>query len=337
MKVLLTGGSGFIATHILRELLVNGHETVATVRSADKGEFLVNAFQSLGKISYTIVANITSDGAFDSAVKSAPPFEAVIHTASPFHSNISDARRDILDPAIKGTLGILQAVKDHAPSVKRVVITSSIGAMINFKNHPAEYNDEAWNPTTIEEAVSNFSLTYNASKKFAELAAWDFVERERPNFTIATMNPPFVFGPPLHKLQSLENINTSNKRIVMAIDGSFKEAVPPTGSWMWVDVRDVALAHVRAIERSEAGGRRFLLVGSYWTNKDLIDVIRGRFPELRRKLPEAVESDFPEKIFAFDNKTSKEILGLQYNSFENCIVDTVRKLIEIDPSLESHT
>lgn len=295
---------------------------------------MVGKFSSLGKISYNIVEDMTSEGAFNEVVQSSPPFEAVIHTASPFHNNISDAQKDILDPAIRGTRGILEAVKRYAPSVKRVVVTSSIGAMINFKNHPPEYNDQVWNPTTFEEATSSFALTYNASKKFAELAAWDFVEEEKPNFTITTLNPPFVFGPPIHYLRSLETLNTSNKRVLMAMDGSFKKGVPPTGSWMWVDVRDVALAHVRAVERSEAGGKRFLVVGSYWTNKDLVDVIREHFPALRSNLPDTVESDLPEHIFSFNNTPSKQVLGITYRPFEQCIVDTVRRLIEVDAALE---
>lgn len=310
------------------------HEVVTTVRSSSKGDVLIEKFSPLGKVSYAIVENIASEGAFDQAVQSSPVFEAVIHTASPFHNNIKDAHKDILDPAINGTTGILKSIKSFAPTVKRVVITSSIGAMINFKSHPSVYNEHSWNPTSLDEAVSNFGLTYNASKKFAELAAWEFVDKEKPNFTLATINPPFVFGPPILDLQPLKNINTSNNRILMAMNGSFKSGVPPTGSWMWVDVRDVALAHVRAMERPGAGGRRFLTVGSYWTNKDLVDVLHKHFPALRPNLPENVKSDFPEPIFAFDNGPSKEILGIDYRPLEQCVVETVGKLLDIEP-LES--
>lgn len=310
------------------------HEVVATVRSSAKGDFIAQKFRSLGKISFAVVEDITSQGAFDNALKASSDFDAVVHSASPFHSNITDARRDILDPAIKGTTGILHAIKSYAPQVRRVVITSSVGAMINFKNHPPQYGAQSWNPTTYEESLENFALTYNASKKFAELAAWDFMKTEKPNFTLATINPPFVFGPPIHDLRSLADTNTSNKRILSAIDGSFKKGVPPTGSWMWVDVRDVALAHVRAVERPEAGGHRFLMVEGYWTNKQMVDVIREYFPGLRHNLPDSVESDFPDKIFSFDNKPSIAVLGIKYHPFEQCIVDSVNGLLKVDQRLE---
>ena len=108
-----------------------------------------------------------------------------------------------------------------------------------------------------------------------------------------------------------------------------KEHVPPTGSWMWVDVRDVALAHVRAIERPEAAGKRFLLVGGYWTNKEMIEIIRDEFPALRHNLPENAESDMPKNVFKYDVSPSENILGLRYRAFKPCILDTVKSLQEI--------
>ena len=73
------------------------------------------------KLDFAIVEDIAKEGAFDDAVVSNPPFEAVIHTASPFHYNITDAKKDVLDPAIMGTTGLLKAIKNGAPSVRRVV------------------------------------------------------------------------------------------------------------------------------------------------------------------------------------------------------------------------
>ena len=97
------------------------------------------------------------------AVKSNPPFDYVLHTASPFHFNVQDPVKDFLDPAIKGTTGILHAVKTYAPEVKRVVITSSFAAIVNSKQHPRVYSEENWNPVTWEEAMDP-SNVYRASK-----------------------------------------------------------------------------------------------------------------------------------------------------------------------------
>ena len=97
------------------------------------------------------------------AIKSSPPFDYVLHTASPFHFNVQDPVKDFLDPAIKGTTGILKAIKAYAPNVKRVVITSSFAAIVNSKQHPKVYSEKEWNPVTWEEAMDH-SQVYRASK-----------------------------------------------------------------------------------------------------------------------------------------------------------------------------
>jgi nucleoside-diphosphate-sugar epimerase len=249
-----------------------------------------------------------------------------LHTASPFHFNVIDPKKDLLDPAIIGTTGILKAIKASAPSVKRVAITSSFAAIVNAHNHKKVYNEDVWNPVTMEEAMKDPATAYRGSKTFAEKAAWEFVEKEKPNFSLSTINPPFVFGPVVHYLNSLKSTNTSNQRILSIMQGEMKEKVPPTGTWIWVDVRDVALAHIRAIELPEAAGKRFFVTAGYVTNKDMIDIIREEFPNLRPQLPENAESDLPKDVYQIDNSRSICVLGLKYRSLRECIVDTVKSL-----------
>ncbi|KAJ5502410.1 NAD-dependent epimerase/dehydratase [Penicillium fimorum] len=331
VKVLLTGGSGFIAAHILDILLQHGFDTVVTVRSEEKGKRIIEAHPDVSKekLSYVIVKDVAKDGAFDEAVKSSPPFDYVLHTASPFHFNVQDPVKDFLDPAIKGTTGILKAIKEYAPTVKRVVITSSYAAMVNGKQHPKVYSEKEWNPLTWEEAMDH-SKVYRGSKTFAEKAAWAFVEKEKPNFDIATINPPLVFGPIVHYLNSLETINTSNQRIRNLIQGQMKEKIAPTGNFLWVDVRDVALAHVRAIEVPEAGGERFFVTAGFFSNKEIADIIRETHPQLESKLPPADSpNDFPENIFGIDNNKSQRVLGLNYRPLKQTVSDTVDSLLAV--------
>ncbi|KAL4880827.1 hypothetical protein BJY04DRAFT_190893 [Aspergillus karnatakaensis] len=329
-KVLLTGGSGFIAAHTLDQLLERGFDVVTTVRSEDKGDRILAAHPNTPKekLSYVIVKDIAQDGAFDEAVKSNPPFDYVLHTASPFHHNVQDPVKDFLDPAIKGTTGILKAIKAHAPTVKRVVITSSFAAIINTKNHEKVYSEKNWNPVTWEEGLES-SQTYRASKTFAEKAAWDFFEKEKPNFDIATINPPLVLGPVVHYLSSLDAINTSNARISRFVRGLEKDSIPPTVTFLWVDVRDVALAHVRAIEVPEAGAQRFFVTAGTYANKDIVDIIRDAYPELEDRLPpKDAPSDLPKEIYGYDNSKSLQVLGLKYHSLKESVVDTVKTLLE---------
>ncbi|KAJ5438623.1 uncharacterized protein N7458_009621 [Penicillium daleae] len=331
VKVLLTGGSGFIAAHIVDILLQHGFDTVFTVRSDDKGKRILENHPGTPKekLSYVIVKDVAQDGAFDEAVKSDPPFDYVLHTASPFHFNVQDPVKDFLDPAIKGTTGILKAIKAYAPTVKRVVITSSFAAIINPKQNVKLYSEKVWNPVTWEEAMDH-SNVYRASKTFAEKAAWDFVEKEKPNFDIATINPPLVFGPIVHYLNSLEALNTSNQRFRNLIQGQFKEQIPPTGTFLYVDVRDVALAHVRAIEVSEAGGKRFFITAGFFSNKEIVEAARKTHSELESKLPaKDAPSDFPSDIYEIDNSRSKEILGIKYRSFTETVADTISSLQDV--------
>ena len=91
--------------------------------------------------------------------------------------------------AVNGTVGILKAIKKSAPTVKRVVITSSFAAILRIPGPPKGhvYTEKDWNPITDEEALENPANGYRASKTFAERAAWDFVQKEKPNFTLATV------------------------------------------------------------------------------------------------------------------------------------------------------
>lgn len=167
------------------------HEVVTTVRSAEKGHALTDLFKGQ-KVSYTIVKDIGVPGAFDQAVVSDPPFDAVVHTASPFHYDVQDNKRDMLDPAIIGTTGILESIQKGAKTVKKVVVTSSFAAISNPTAPPKVYDETVWNEMTMEEALTSKDpqAVYRGSKTFAEKAAWEFVEREKPNFTLTVLNPP---------------------------------------------------------------------------------------------------------------------------------------------------
>jgi nucleoside-diphosphate-sugar epimerase len=334
VRVLLTGGSGFIAAHVLEQLLDRGHSVVTTVRSQQKADNIKKAHPDRGqdKLDFVIVEDIAQEGAFDKAVVSDPPFEAVVHTASPFHFNVTDVQKQLLDPAIIGTTGILKSIKAHAPSVKRVVITSSFAAIINARKGmwPGHtYTEADWNPVTVEEGLKDPSTGYRASKTLAEKAAWEFVKNEKPNFTLATVNPPLVFGPVVHYLQSLDALNTSNERISDIVLGKHKSGIPATTIILWVDVRDVAFVHVRAMEEPAAAGKRFLTTAGHFNNRQMIDIIRRNFPEYEDVLPPRDDKggDYPEGgYYGYDNSNSIKTLGAKYRTLEESLVDTIKSL-----------
>src|SRR5205823_5463794 len=116
---------------------------------------------------------------------------------------------------------------------------------------------------------------------------------------------PLVLGPIVHYLNDLSALNTSNQRVRNLITGQNKESIPDTGVYLWVDVRDLALGHVKAMELPEAGGKRFFFTAGYFSNKEIAEIIRKNFPEYRNELPaEGVKGgDYPEGgVYGFDNK-----------------------------------
>lgn len=112
------------------------------MRSESKASAIKEAHPDIPKerLDFVIVEDIAVEGAFDKAVVSDPPFEVVIHAASPFHFKVTDIKKDLLDPALVGTTGVLKAIKESAPTVKRVVRPSPLqmenrGTSSNFSGH----------------------------------------------------------------------------------------------------------------------------------------------------------------------------------------------------------
>ncbi|TRX97980.1 hypothetical protein FHL15_001190 [Xylaria flabelliformis] len=297
-RILLTGGSGFVAAHVLETLLQRGHSVVTTVRSAQKGRHIVDAHphHAHDTLDYVIVEDIAKAGAFDKAVVSQPPFEAVIHTASPYHFNSKDNQKELLEP---------ESVYKYAPNVKRVVITSSSAAILDHRQPTKVYAEADWCPVTEEEALIGPGDGYRASKTFAERAAWKFVEEKNPSFSLTV-------------------------RIRDIMSGVCKQGLPATGNYLFVDVRDLALGHALAVEKPEAANKRFFMVAGHFSNKEITEIIAEDFPSLRENLPsgDALKpGDYPAVgPYGFDNTRSKEVLGMTYRPLKESIVDAVKSL-----------
>lgn len=158
------------------------------------------------------------------------------------------------------------------------------------------------------------------------------MEEFSPSFDLVTIHPPMVYGPVSKFLEDLDSLNTSNHRIRAIIDGGAKASgLQPTVVYLFADVRDVADAHVRALDNPTAGGQRFLVTGGHYSNKKMVDIVRESYPRLSDRLPpdNEVKDDTPEDVYGYDNKKSREILGLTYRSFEECVRDTVESLLSL--------
>lgn len=242
LRVCVTGASGFVASWLVRELLEKGvlvRGTVRRVASADHLRALPGAVERLELVE----ADLTVPGSFEPAVRGCA---VVFHTASPYLIQVENPQRDLVDPAVNGTLDVLRACV-KASDVARVVLTSSMAAVTDEPDASRVLTEADWNETSTLRRNP-----YYLSKTMAERAAWTFVERERPSFDLVAMNPFMIMGPSLGP-----GLNVSNKIIADLVNGVYPGILSMT--WGVVDVRDVAHAHVRAAEVQTASGR-YLLV-----------------------------------------------------------------------------
>lgn len=208
--------------------------------------------------------------------------DAVAHTASPFYVADVATTEELIDPAVKGTRGVLESVHKHNPDVKRVVITSSVAAIMNLDVKPpvtyavelsALMSDSLRRTGTLtlptrsrrkarmQEVPPSIKLPRPTLKRQAGVSdplAWltpEFLEDNKPSFDIATINPPFVLGPVIHQVDKVESLNTSVATFHAWAAGKKTEDDLPGGMGNWVDVRDSG-SIVNAADRSRRGSRQ---------------------------------------------------------------------------------
>lgn len=169
------------------------------------------------------------------------------------------------------------------------------------------------------------------------------MEREKPAFSLITTCPTFVFGPLVQPLSNLDNANTSSQRIYDFIAGRCKDKIPDTGIsfFLWIDVRDLALAHVKAIESKHTANKRYLLTAGYFCNREICDIIRNNFPEYEKLLPPSGDDrsgGYPtEGIYKFDNRQANRDLEMTYRTLEESLVDAVKSMQDVQHNVEERS
>lgn len=332
--VLISGATGFIATHTVQQLLESGYIVVGSVRSTEKGETLKKQLNN-PNFSYEIVKEIESESAFDDFVRNHPEATVFLHTASPFHFNVTDIAKDLLEPAVNGTRSALVAIKKYGPQIKRVVVTSSyaaIGDLSKPQSSDTIDTEETWSPLTWETSLENPLVGYCGSKTLAEKAAWKFVEDEKPNFVLSTVNPVYVFGPQAFNDQVKgSTLNTSSEII-----NSVLKLTPESKEWPHhngdaVDVRDVAAAHLVGFEKDEAKNQRLLLTSGPFTDQTLLDILHRDFPDKTKNLPIGTPGsdveDFKKKN-TLDNSKTRKILGFKLRTVDESVHDSAAQIFD---------
>tara|TARA_B100000029_G_C17559436_1_gene952810 strand:+ start:572 stop:1573 length:1002 start_codon:yes stop_codon:yes gene_type:complete len=311
-KVLVTGATGFIALHCIYYLLKRGYAVHGTVRSLDRKQEVLDAMLKQGLSTDNLnlfEADLLDDKNWDEAVAGC---KYVLHVASPVIAGIPKDENDLIQPAIQGTVRVLEASKNTG-TVHKAVVTSSVAAVSHTLDGRTEFTDEDWSDITNPKISA-----YSKSKVLAERAAWDFVAKHSC-FQLTTLHPAAVCGPMLSP-----DIGTSNIFVKRLIDGSIPGN--PKLHMGFVDVRDVAKAHVDSLTNELSDGRRIILSNQeYW-----ISEISAMLRDCGYKAPKLQLPKFLMRIIAFFDK---EIAGvIHYIGLERNFVSTSAKdILNWDP------
>jgi nucleoside-diphosphate-sugar epimerase len=294
-RVVVTGGTGFVGGWCIVQALEAGHEVVTTVRSRAKETSVRDAVraQVADEALRVVGADLTSDDGWDDALRGS---DVVLHVASPMVADVGDPS-SLVGPAVDGTVRVLTAAT--RAGVHRVVLTSSCAAATPVSTQMTGTVDESCWTDADEPGLS----PYRRSKALAERAAWEWVERESPSFTLTTILPGSVFGPALSPaaMNSLQLISR-------LIDGSIP-AIPRL-AFEVVDVRDVAAAHLLAMSAPGAAGERFIAAGERLWFGDVAAILRAQLGDDAAKVPTAELPDDVLRSLAESNAELRSLLPL---------------------------
>jgi NADPH-dependent methylglyoxal reductase len=325
--LLITGASGFLGGHLVKAALEKGYNVRATARSDSSAKKVADQFpQYAAQLSYAIVPDMTKAKSYEDALQGV---SGIIHSASPFVLKPEDNVKDLLEPAIQGSVAILDAAKQWGHSVKRIVVTSSHASVCDLskgKRPGYVYDEKDWNPVTFEEAsTADGVVAYCASKALAERAVWDWVADNKPTFDVVTITPPWVFGPYATELTSTKHLNESTQLLYNILDA---KDVPPFDFGGFADAREVATAHILSYEVPAAGGQRFW-VGQNFNYQSAVDAARAEIPELEHRLPKG-KPGFVEDTYTVDGSKATRVLGFEYRPLSETVKDTYMQLLRAE-------
>lgn len=295
--VLVTGASGFVATHCIQQLLQQGRQVRGTLRSLDKGVELRKALGGVGGGLEFVQADLQNDQGWNQAAEGC---DYVLHVASPFPATIPKHEDELIVPAREGTLRVLRAAEEAG--VRRVVLTSSIAAIMSgHAERQRVFDERDW--TNTEAPIQ----PYPKSKTLAERAAWEFVKGKKLELTVIA--PGLILGPSLdaHFPTSSEYIGKLMRREVPGVSRT---------NLFTVDVRDVAAAHLVALTTPEAGGGRFICVEGAHRFQEIALILQRHFAPQGYRIPTLEVPDWVVRLVALMDKSVRltlEELGKAYS------------------------
>lgn len=330
-QVLVSGGSGYIAGFLIRQLVAEGWTVHTTVRSLAKEDAVRQLLAVDDSKLKFFAADLSSDAGWAEAMAGC---SHVAHLASPLPSGVPKSADELIVPARDGALRALRAAK--VAEVKRFVMTSSVAAIAYGRGRGIHHFTEADWTLLGKPGIT----AYVQSKTIAERAAREWVAKEGGGIEFCTINPSVVLGPVWSRDYSASVIIVKKM-----LDGSMR-ACPDIGFGV-VDVRDVADLHVRALKAPNMAGERFIASGRFMKLREIADVLRAELGEQAHKVPTRNVPDWLVRVAARfnplaravvselgsvrnqDASHAKAVLGWATRPVEQSIADTARCLIEL--------
>jgi len=332
-RVLVTGGSGYIAGFCVAQLLREGTQVRTTVRSPARETAVRAAISKVvdaGDRLEFMAADLNADAGWREACADC---SGVLHVASPIPSRNPTDDGELVRPARDGALRVLKAARDAG--VRRLVMTSSTAAVAyGHGGRSQPFTEADWS----DPGDRSDSSAYERSKMIAERAAWDWHSREGGALELVTVCPGAVIGPVLGG-----DFSASLDIVKKLIDGSLP-GLPHFG-WPLADVRDIADLHVRALRAPNAVGQRFIGAGAFYWMEDIARVLRDRVPEVANKVPKrrlpswlvrlssAFDPVVRDRLFELDKQRpvsadkAKRELGWAPRGNDDAIIDTAHSLL----------
>ncbi|PWN37185.1 NAD(P)-binding protein [Meira miltonrushii] len=320
--VLITGGTGWVGSHIVDKALEHGLKVRLAIRSEEKAKGLIAGLQSkYGKdahIETTIVKDFNADDAYNEAVKGV---QGIIHAASTL--TFSDKWDEVIPPTVQGYRSLLKAAHKEGDAIKRVVVTSSsiaLGTPNLEPGKPTQHFDvNSWNDASLEEAKvkPNSINIYAASKVLSERFTWDFVKENKPSFIVNTVNPNFVSG---SNTVGTDYMSTGNmvRNVVFKADGQITEMLR---SQFIVDADDVAILHVLAAMREDIVSERLLAFSGVFTWPEIFEYAQKYASDKVNLPPKSAQMDVRDNTVV-DTKRTQELLK-PYGGFKS-VEESVR-------------
>jgi len=334
-SVLVSGGSGYIAGFLIRQLVAEGWTVHTTVRSLDKENALRQRLAVDNRRLQFFAADLMSDAGWAQAMAGC---SHVAHLASPLPLAVPKHADELIAPARDGALRALRAAK--AAGVKRFVMTSSVAAVAYGRGRGVHHFTEAdW--TLLDKPGAPTRITpYIQSKTIAERAARDWVAQEGAGLEFCTINPSVVLGPVWSR-----DYSASVMVVAKLLDGSLG-ACPDFGFGV-VDVRDVADLHVRALNAPGMAGERFIASGRFMTLREVANTMRAQLGPQASRVTTRDVPDWMVRVAALFNPLAravvaelgsqrnqsaahaKAVLGWHTRPEEDSIVDAARSLLAL--------